>query len=266
MSTDSRNGKWTGLIFGILAINASIFTFTYIQKYHFKYLDLIILFFTSFAVFYISTLFNNLFLRKHFWVGVTVSLLSSWITADFYRFKLDAERYKVDEQNIPTIPADSKITTNDSIIKFSNFRIQEKYRGIDTFRLRSGTMSYVAYPVVDNDWGSTDSIVYWACYKYQTIFFGKKHKDYLAQINSPKGVAFLIKDEVNKRKFSDALRRSVYNNNIKLNDHFKVIEIIDYEYEIAFWQRRIVYLFIIANLVWISMIFFKIPPEQEANP
>lgn len=261
MSTYSKNGRWVGLIFGIIAINASIIVYAYIQKYNFKYRDLIILFFTTFAVFYISTLFKNLFLRKNFWVGVIISVLSSWIAADFYRLMLHAENYKPGAFKVKTVAAET-YTAKDSVLRFHNFKIQSKYKGIDTFRLKNGTMSYVAYPIVDVDWGSTDSIVYWACYKYQTVFFGKKHRDYLAQINSPEGIAYEIKDEVNKRKFSDALRRSVYKNDLKLNDHFKIVEIVDYEYEKDFWKKRIIYLVVIANIMWLSLAFIKINPSD----
>ncbi|HTF80855.1 MAG TPA: hypothetical protein VL947_03990 [Cytophagales bacterium] len=241
----------------------SIFVYTYIQAYRIKYLDLIILFFTTFVVFYVSTLFKNPFLRKHFWIGVTVSLLSSWITADFYRFELDVKRFEIDPNlAVPIITADSK-SPHDTVVRFTNYNIQERFKGVDTFKLNTGTIKYFAYPIVDNDWGTTDSIIYWACYKYQTVFFGKKHRDYIAQMVSSKGVGFEIKEEVNKRKFSDALRRSVYNNNLKLSDHYKLLEFIDYEYETQFWHNRMIALIIIANLVWLSLVFVKAPTEQD---
>lgn len=252
-----------GLIYGFIMLNLSILVYVQLQKYSFKLLYLVIMFLLSFVAFYLPTLFKNHFNRKFFWIGVTLSVFGSWISADFYRYKLHPERYKKLVPKAVSVNPDNKLLTKDSVFSFMNYKIQEKFRGIDTFVVHNEKVEYRVFPLVGLDWGRTDSVQYWACYKMPKMLFGKTEKDFHEQIISHHTYGFEIKTEVDKRKFSDAVHKSIYANNLNLADDYKLVEMIDLEAESNFWHYRVMYTVAIVNIVWFCLAFLGYTKQED---
>ena len=256
--TSSTGDKIIGIIFGFLSINLSLFVYSYIQTYNLKYASLIILFLITFVVFFVATLFNNGFVKKYFWIGIMLSVFGSWICADFYKQILVLKKYEKNAETALAISPDTKLATKDSVFSFRNHKTNEKFVGIDTVLIEKGKKEiFMAFPIVDKDWGTTDSIIYWGCFKVEKMLFAKKPADYIEAIESQKSIGFEIKNNIEKRLYSDALRKSIYKNNLKINEHFRVVEMFDFTYEKKFWNMRIWGTVIVFNLLWLLMIFAK---------